>query len=279
MSYSVFIKTSVEDSDSIIHENYFPEDYIGYRYPILPGTTEWRKFENHQQMVDACQIPDDVYQNMTTEELAQTILAYPLNADMFAYESFEMGFSVVKEHFDGLQDFCDRTDNVSYLIDLYSRQELVQRSNLDEATLQAFESDNPIITTDIGKKACKQIFNNLTLSLFLSQDEFLEKMTLLDELNLNNIIYDRNAIMNEALEESESETGGPPRGATPCEFVRLPKPSEGGHINQTGSTTVQTPKGGSMTGYIFDAREVWSYSDGIDRIRELSDLSSGAKAA
>lgn len=149
------------------------------------------QLENHQQMVDACQIPEDVYKNMTTEELSQTILAYPLNADMFAYDTCEIGFDTVKEHFNGLQEFCERTDSVSYLIDLYSTQEVVLQSDLDEETVQAFQSDNSIAVTENGKEACKKIFNTLTLSLFLAQDTFVEKMTPVDEHNLANVIYEK----------------------------------------------------------------------------------------
>ena len=262
----------IEDPDLIIHENYFPKDYIGYRYPVLPGTSEW-PYGDHQKMVDACQILETVYQNMTTEELSQTILAYPLNADMFAYNSSKMGFSIVKEHFDGLQEFCDRTDSASYLIDLYSKQELVMESDLDEATLQAFESNDSIATTEIGKKACRQIFNTMAISLLLTQDEFTEKMTPLDKLNLANIIYDRSAIVSQELKESESEINDPTRAGTPVSYFCYYG------LSYVSSSTVKTPKGGSMGGCIYNALEVWLYSDGSLDIRELPDLSNDATTA
>jgi len=68
----------------------------------------------------------------------KTILAYPLNADMFAYDNFEIGFNIVKEHFDALQELCNRTDSTTFLIDLYSKQELVKKSDLDETTYNWF---------------------------------------------------------------------------------------------------------------------------------------------
>lgn len=236
------------------------------------------QLENHQQMVDACQIPEDVYKNMTTEELSQTILAYPLNADMFAYDTCEIGFDTVKEHFNGLQEFCERTDSVSYLIDLYSTQEVVLQSDLDEETVQAFQSDNSIAVTENGKEACKKIFNTLTLSLFLAQDTFVEKMTPVDEHNLANVIYEKNAVILQDLGESTSEITSPLRAAaSPCKFVGFDSNYNGKVA--VGTTVVQTPKGGSMTGYTMNAMEVWLYSDGQNRLRQLSDLSSSAKAS
>ena len=65
-------------SEQIIIDQYFPDDYKGYRYPIIPGTESWNALRNHQQMVDACQIPEDVISKMTTSELNETIIAYPL---------------------------------------------------------------------------------------------------------------------------------------------------------------------------------------------------------
>lgn len=88
-------------------------------------------------------------------------------------------------------EFCERTDSVSYLIDLYSTQEVVLQSDLDEETVQAFQSDNSIAVTENGKEACKKIFNTLTLSLFLAQDTFVEKMTPVVEHNLANVIYEK----------------------------------------------------------------------------------------
>lgn len=285
---TAFAKTRfVSDSDLTIHENYYPEDYIGYTYPVLPGTKEWQALEDHQQMIDACQIPIDVYQNMTTEELAQTMLAYPLNADMFAFDSYEMGFEVVKERFDGLQEFSNRADSASYLIDLYSEQELIKDSDLDGVTLRAFESDDSIVSTEVGKKVCKRIFSALTLSLFLSQNEFLEKMTSLDVLEFAKVIRDRHEAMSQEyvytpdlyllaneLKQNETETEFEvplKAGPTPLYIEFYDKIS-------TGTTTVQTPKNASVAVNIMDAIEVWRYSDGNLYIgSQISDFPSSYK--
>lgn len=260
-----------KDTDSAITENYYMQNYIGYKYPVLPRTTKWCNFEDHQQMVDACQIPEDVYQNMSTEELAQSILAYPLNADMFAYNSYEMGYSAVKEHFGGLEELSNRDDSASCLIDLYSKQEPIKASELDNATIRAFESDDAVATTDIGQKACKQIFNTLTLALFLSQDDFTEKMTLADKRNLSDIIENRTAVANQM--QAESEIIGTTRAGSPSYFISVYGKTS------TGSTTIKTPKNGSMTGYSMEALEIWRYTDGLNYIVQLSDLSSDAKTS
>ena len=125
-SVCVFLSSicfAAEDSTpvyrAISDAEYYSTDYTGYRYPVRPGTAEWASLENHQDKVDACQIPEDILSSMSTEELVQTVIAYPLNIDMFAYDNTTTGFEVVASHFNGLQELQSRSDSVSELIDLY----------------------------------------------------------------------------------------------------------------------------------------------------------------
>jgi len=269
-----------EDSDFAITENYYMDNYTGYVYPILPGTKKWRTLKNHQEMVDACQIPDEVYQKMGTNELAQSIIAYPLNADMFAYNSYEIGYSIVKEHFGALEEFSKRADSASCLINLYSQQELVNVSTLDDATLRAFNSEDAIATTGKGQKTSRQILNILVLDLLLSQDDFTEKMTLEDQNHLTDIVESRIVTINQM---QELEIAGMTRNGSPSYFVNIFI----GYIDSiyysgkiaVDSTLIKTPKKGSMTGYTMEALEVWHYTDGNDRVRQLPDLSSAAKTS
>ena len=52
---------------AISDAEYYSTDYTGYRYPVRPGTAEWASLENHQDKVDACQIPEDILSSMSTE--------------------------------------------------------------------------------------------------------------------------------------------------------------------------------------------------------------------
>jgi len=102
--------------DYMIYENYYSVDYSGYKYPVLPGMSNW-PYGNHQKMIDICQIPDDVLDNMTTEELLETVLYYPLFADIYAYDNTDVGYGIIKEHFYGLLDLSMRDDR---LVALYN---------------------------------------------------------------------------------------------------------------------------------------------------------------
>lgn len=98
-----------ENDDHIIAESYFTKDYSGYKYPILPKMSTW-PYGNHQSMVNVCQIPETVLNSMSTEQLVETVMAYPLLCDVISYESKKIGYETIKEHFNGLQALSIRDD-------------------------------------------------------------------------------------------------------------------------------------------------------------------------
>lgn len=108
-------------SEQAIINQYFPDDYKGYRYPIIPGTESWNTLRNHQEMVDACQIPEDIISEMTTSELIETIIAYPLYTDMYAYDNWDNGFEIVKQHFNGFDELESRKDMAVETVKAYAK--------------------------------------------------------------------------------------------------------------------------------------------------------------
>ena len=42
-----------------------------YEYPVVPGMEEWKKLKSLPEMAEACQIPEDILDSMTTEALMQ----------------------------------------------------------------------------------------------------------------------------------------------------------------------------------------------------------------
>ncbi|MBQ6105006.1 MAG: hypothetical protein IJL03_03545 [Lachnospiraceae bacterium] len=102
-------------TDQEIMDMYFPAEYTGYRYPSLPGMTTWA-YGNHADMVKACRIPDEVLSGMSTENLVQTVLFYPLFPDVLAYDSMDMGYNAIKQSFNGLSELCKRTDRNEALL-------------------------------------------------------------------------------------------------------------------------------------------------------------------
>lgn len=92
-----------------------------YQYPIVPGTDEWEAFESRTEMVDACQIPETILKEISTEALLQTILKYPFLSEMTMFYRTpeeceqERGFWHIAGEFNGLQEFMKREDALQSL--------------------------------------------------------------------------------------------------------------------------------------------------------------------
>jgi len=89
-------------------------------YPVKPGSEKWRTYKTGQEMVEACQIPDDVLNKLSTQELVKIILDYPLLFDYMASNDERKGISFMIENFNGLKELSKRKDGTSELIRIYS---------------------------------------------------------------------------------------------------------------------------------------------------------------
>ena len=109
-------------TDEELAELYFPKGYTGYRYPVIPLMSTW-PYGNHADMVRVCQIPEDVLASMSTEDLLQSVLTYPLWFDSYAWSSMEEGHEVLLRTFNGLEELCKREDRIECLLRLIDEHE------------------------------------------------------------------------------------------------------------------------------------------------------------
>jgi hypothetical protein len=86
------------------------ERQTSYDYPIVPGTDEWSTLTTHDQMVQSCQIPEDILETIPTASLVDSVLNYPLLADMFLFNDFQQGFEVIYNQFNGIKELFTRED-------------------------------------------------------------------------------------------------------------------------------------------------------------------------
>ena len=88
---------------------------IPYEFPVVPGTQEWIDLGDIFARRKACEVPDDIIQNMTTDALLQTVLRHPFFSDMYAFNSLEQGYVVVRRRFSDLREFERRPDYLDVL--------------------------------------------------------------------------------------------------------------------------------------------------------------------
>jgi hypothetical protein len=90
-----------------------------YNWPIKPGMPEWKELKTHNEMLKVLQIPDETIQKITTKDLAQTCLDYPLFPDIWAFNSLQEGMERVSAGFNGLQEFLKRDNAGAELFAIY----------------------------------------------------------------------------------------------------------------------------------------------------------------
>lgn len=75
-----------------------------YTFPNVADPTVWKTFNNMEEMLAACQIPDDVLQQISTENLIVSCMNYPLFFTYSAYNNELDGIKILMDHFNGFQE-------------------------------------------------------------------------------------------------------------------------------------------------------------------------------
>ena len=139
-------------------------------YPIKPGTEAWQALSTHEDMLKACQIPAEILKTVSTEELIELCLAYPLLGDIFAYNGIQEGISKVSARFNGLQELFKRKDNASLLFEKMKKQELLKAGVLTSIEIGNEISRQMVIEALLSNETILSNTNNL-LQLLRSRKE------------------------------------------------------------------------------------------------------------
>lgn len=143
-----------------------------YEYPILPGTSEWKKLENYQQMLDVCQIPEKKLKSMSTDELIQTCLDFPISVSYYAFNNMYEGVDNLTANFNGLQELLIRKDNAKSLSKLIDEIDINNIVNSKELAVEkkGFEITKiALIETLLTLPEVLENVNNETVKLIMDK--------------------------------------------------------------------------------------------------------------
>gem|GEM_PF-1033844 len=154
-----------------------------YKYPIVPGTEDWKALQSLTEMVQACQIPNKELKSISTEGLLETLLNYPLILDYGAFNQQQDGFERIKSENNGFNELYGRTDLFDVIFERYELMSL----NCDENLYPPFISEIP---TPIQ-------ISFQTIEFFIIQDE------LLNEINSNQRIQIFESVFDKLQEKKE----------------------------------------------------------------------------
>ena len=142
-----------------------PED--SYNYPILPGMEEWKQL-TVPEMVEVCQVPVEILQNMSTQAVIQALWEYPFFWEMMIDYYYQRDFETLF------------LQNNAYI-------ELTKRGDAGEALLERLRLINPY----------RMSFKYRSLELVMSQEVFLSQLTDHDKCKLIEIV-----LMNDEWRQS-----------------------------------------------------------------------------
>lgn len=80
---------------------------------------EWAKFTCLEEMIKACQIPDQIISNLSTQKLLEVCMQYPLVNNYIFYNDQFVGIDNVVKYFNGFTELFKRLDAAETVIDYY----------------------------------------------------------------------------------------------------------------------------------------------------------------
>ncbi len=85
-----------------------------YSFPYTPDMPVWTELTQAERLL-ACDIPDSVLAEITSNELVELVLQYPYLVDVYAYGSFSDGISIVASYCTALQKILDEDILKAYI--------------------------------------------------------------------------------------------------------------------------------------------------------------------
>ncbi|MDX6610940.1 MAG: hypothetical protein QOD75_126 [Blastocatellia bacterium] len=152
-----------------------------FRFPVTPGTKEWRELQSHGEMLKATQIPRNELVRLGTSALLETVLDYPLLMDMLAYNSPQAGFNALLENFNGLSELHSRRDVgraalIRYRSSDAERKESLPLEKQGEISFQLSFLEvllaQDTVRDTLGTSETDQLLDELVAKSKLKQDQF-----------------------------------------------------------------------------------------------------------
>ena len=131
---------------AVIYKDFLNQN-TAYQYKLTPEDAEWAELTSHQEMLDICQLPEEILTESTTEELFDIVLDYPLLIDISFYDSFEEGLLEVAKQFNGLNELLKREDLSKVVKEKYERESVPISQRVDYSKI-TIENVNELLEND-----------------------------------------------------------------------------------------------------------------------------------
>lgn len=130
-----------------------------FKYQVTPADKEWAEFTTKQEMLDATNIPSTVLAKMTTEEVVEAVLDFPLIVNLYLYDSYEVALQTLASDSDAFYELKQRQDAGDVILEQLSASRTfnAEGPSLDNRTLSIFLTDESIADSIDNKEEANAI--------------------------------------------------------------------------------------------------------------------------
>lgn len=206
-----------------------------YEFPIDENSSEWKEYDSHDEMIEACTIPEEVLQNASTEQLLEMVLDYPLLCDIYLYDTVEEGIAKVASDFNGFQELMSRADFEENVLGRYLTTDIKDATDNNEEIFT--EVSEIVLLEDI--LAQKDVIDSFSDEQIDTLVDSVEEKT---EKKMNNEAFEGN---ESTFYDVSSENGV----IDELDIKDLPELVDDTVSGSGVYTTVKTPKGTKVSVY------------------------------
>lgn len=203
-------KIPINDENVVVTDDiqaWMGEEKNSFDYPVTPADDEWNDLESHEKMVEVCNMPDELLTILSTDELVNLMLDYPLLGDLLLYDDISAGFYTLAQNSNILRELLKREDGARSLLEAYCEFKIIEDTELPEEVVSDAEPDSDIIIDivsdtrydDIIEKESENIVQDIFLESALVQEQVIGN---LDEEEVE-ILAEEAAKKVEAKENSD----------------------------------------------------------------------------
>ncbi len=100
-------------------------------YPLTPSDEEWKKLFTETERVEACQIPDEIIDKLSSEELMNAVVEYPLMGTLYIYSDMQTGFNILIKNCNALRELLLRDDCIETVVKYYKTINIPENTIVD----------------------------------------------------------------------------------------------------------------------------------------------------
>ncbi len=120
-------------------------------YPINPSTPEWSTLQTSDELIASCKISEDALKNMTTEEVVDAVLSFPLLIDLYAYNNLDTALEHLSTISDAYRELLTRDDAAHVLSQALVSAHSVETENTSKLpfyTIEILLSDQRLMDSE-----------------------------------------------------------------------------------------------------------------------------------